>query len=289
VVHHRRHMPRRDRTRRAAPCGHRGHRHHQPARDDPGLGPRHRRTDAQRHRLAGPPHRRHLPRAAERRQRGRGDAPHRASARPLFLGHQAEVDARQSRGRARRARRGELLFGTVDSYLDLEADGRAAPCDRRDERRAHASLRHPAGLLEPRALRASRHADGNAARGAGLRRRLRHHAARPVRPGDPDPRGGGRPAGGHAGPGLFHARHGEIDLWHRVLCRSEHRATRCAKAATACSAPSPTSSTAGRPMPWKGRSSSRARSSSGCATGSRSSARPGRRRRSPRPPTRGRT
>ena len=46
--------------------GHRRDRHHQPARDHGGLGPRDRRADAPRHRLAGPPHRRRL-RAAEGR------------------------------------------------------------------------------------------------------------------------------------------------------------------------------------------------------------------------------
>ena len=40
--------------------GHRRDRHHQPARDHRGVGPRHRPRRAPRHRLAGPPHRRHL-------------------------------------------------------------------------------------------------------------------------------------------------------------------------------------------------------------------------------------
>ena len=44
----------------AASAGRRGHRHHQPARDDHRLGPRDRQADLQRHRLAGPPHRRLL-------------------------------------------------------------------------------------------------------------------------------------------------------------------------------------------------------------------------------------
>ena len=54
---------RRDRGARAgaaAPARHRRHRHHQSARDDGRLGPRDRRADLQRHRLAGPPHRRLL-------------------------------------------------------------------------------------------------------------------------------------------------------------------------------------------------------------------------------------
>ena len=45
--------------------GHRRDRHHQPARDHRGVGPRHGAGRAPRHRLAGPPHRRHLRQAKE--------------------------------------------------------------------------------------------------------------------------------------------------------------------------------------------------------------------------------
>ena len=47
----------------------------------------------------------------------------RAPARPLFLGHQAGwlLDAHE--GARERARRGELLFGTVDSYLIWKLTG----------------------------------------------------------------------------------------------------------------------------------------------------------------------
>jgi hypothetical protein len=56
------------------------------------------------------------------------------------------------------------------------------------------------------------------------------------------------------------------------------------RAATACSAPSPTSSTGARPTRSRARSSLPAPWCNGCATGSRSSARPPRPMRSPRPP-----
>ena len=46
-------------------------RHHQPARDLPGLGPAHGQAHPSRHRLAGPAHRRHVPRAEGRRATSR--------------------------------------------------------------------------------------------------------------------------------------------------------------------------------------------------------------------------
>ncbi len=77
-------------------------RHHQPARDDGGVGPRDRHADRQRDRLAGPAH------GADCATRCAppGHAPtfareDRPRARRLLLGHQAQVAARQ---RARRAR-----------------------------------------------------------------------------------------------------------------------------------------------------------------------------------------
>ena len=51
------------RRRRAAGRRHRRRRHHQPARDLPRLGPAHGQAHPPRHRLAGPAHRRHVPRA----------------------------------------------------------------------------------------------------------------------------------------------------------------------------------------------------------------------------------
>jgi hypothetical protein len=45
-----------------------------------------------------------------------GDGAHRPAARSVFLGHQAEMAARQRGGRAREGRGGRAAFGTVDSY-----------------------------------------------------------------------------------------------------------------------------------------------------------------------------
>ena len=97
-----------------------------------------------RHRLAGPPHRRALRRAARRRPRADGHRAHRPAARPLLLRHQAQVAARRTSTAPASARRGgELLFGTVDSWLIWKLTGGARPRHRRHQRRAHPALRHP--------------------------------------------------------------------------------------------------------------------------------------------------
>ena len=99
-----------------------GHRHHQPARDRGGLGPRQRRAAAPRAGVAGPPHRRPLRRAARGRPRAAGARAHRPGARPLLLGHEDRVaDPRGRGGPGARAR-----FGTIDSWLVFKLTGRHA-------------------------------------------------------------------------------------------------------------------------------------------------------------------
>ena len=79
------------------------HRHHQSARNHGHLGPRDRQADPQRHRLAGPPHRRGLRGAARARATRSAIArTHRAAARSVFLRHQNRLAARPCAGRARR-------------------------------------------------------------------------------------------------------------------------------------------------------------------------------------------
>ena len=221
VVHHRRRLPRGDREGGAGGRRHRRHRHHQPARDDAGLGPRHRPAHPQRHRLAGPPHRRDLPRP--RRSRRDGDGKDRAAARPLFLGHESQVDPRPCRRRPRPCRGRRAGLRHRRHLADLEADRWGRPCHRCHQRLPHHALRHPQGPVEQHDLRSARHPHGDAARGEGLRRRFRHGPRRSVRARNPDPRRRGRPAGGHPGAGLLHPRHAEIDLWHGMLRAAQHR------------------------------------------------------------------
>ena len=98
-----RHLPRGAEEGRRHRKGHRRDRHHQPARDHRGVGPRHRPADSSRHRLAGPPHRRHLRQAQERRPRARDLGEDRPDHRSLFLRNEGRLDPRSRPRRARRA------------------------------------------------------------------------------------------------------------------------------------------------------------------------------------------
>ena len=116
---------------------------------------------------------------------------------PYFSAHQDRLAARQREGRAGAAERGELAFGTVDSFLIWRLTGGTRPRHRRHQRLAHAALRHPhaaAGTTNcsrsstcPRAMlpEVSDCAADFGVTDAGAPRR-----------GDPDPRRRRRPAGG---------------------------------------------------------------------------------------------
>ena len=201
---------------------------------------------------------------ARPREDGRGQD--RPAARSLFLGHQDRLDPEARRRRARRGRQGRAR-GRHDRMLPAVApDRRQGACERRHQRQPHAAARHPQGRLGSRADEAAGRAGVDAADGRRLLGRARrHHGRLPGRPGA-DPRHGRRPAGGDRGPGLHQARHGQGDLRHRLLRDPQHRQHRGAFAATACSRPSPTSSTAGAPMRSKAASSSPAPPCNGCAT-----------------------
>ena len=123
--------------------GHRRDRHHQPARDHRGVGPRHRPGRASRHRLAGPPHRRHLRQTEERRPRARDLGQDRPDHRSLFLRHQSRLDPRPRarRARARRARRTDVRHRRLLSAV--AADRRQGARHRRHQRLAHAAVQHP--------------------------------------------------------------------------------------------------------------------------------------------------
>ena len=92
---------------------HRRDRHHQPARDHAAVGPRDRRagrTTRSSGRTAAPAD---LRRACAPRARRPDPRAHRPRARPLFLRHQAALDARKRRrgARGRGARRARLRHG----------------------------------------------------------------------------------------------------------------------------------------------------------------------------------
>ena len=116
---------------------HRRHRHHQPARDDAGLGPRDRQADPQRHRLAGPAHRRSSAAscATQGTSRRSPQAPACCSTpisrAPSSPGCSTMSTARASAGRGRRA-----AVRHRRQLPDLEADRRRGACHRRHQRRA---------------------------------------------------------------------------------------------------------------------------------------------------------
>ena len=102
----------------------RRHRPHQPARDHAPLGPAHRRAGLQRHRLAGPAHRRSLPRAGTGRPRERIAEKTGLRLDPYFSATKLAwiLDRVPGARAAREARRACLRHGRQLS--DLAADRR---------------------------------------------------------------------------------------------------------------------------------------------------------------------
>ena len=104
--------------------GRRG-RHRQPAGVDDRVGPRHRRARRPRHRLAGPAHRRHVPRCCR---------PRASALAPERVGHQARLSC--STWPTPTATR-DLCFGTVDTWMAWTLSGGDAARHRRHQRRRH--------------------------------------------------------------------------------------------------------------------------------------------------------
>ena len=96
---------------------HRRHRHHQSARNHAVVGPQHRPPGPSRHRLAGSPHRRHLRAAQRRRARACFAARTGLLLDPYFSGTKLAWLLQQDPEIGALAARGELAFGTVDTYL----------------------------------------------------------------------------------------------------------------------------------------------------------------------------
>ena len=217
-------------VRRGRECDRRD-RHHQPARNDDRLEPRHRRADRQRHRLAGPPHRRRLRDAEGARSRSALSRQDRPRSRRLFFRHQARLAARAHERRARRRRtwRAGLRHGRF--LADLAADrwrrSRIAQArgarHRRQQRLAHAALRHPRRRLERRVAAHARRAALAARRSASVEPRVRPHAGRSAGRLDPHRRRRRRPAERALRPGLLRRRTGQEHLRHRLLHADEHR------------------------------------------------------------------
>jgi hypothetical protein len=223
----------------------------------------------QRHRLAGPAHRRGLrpPRAEGPKPLVRAED--RPGARPLLLGTKLAWLLDRAGARGARRKRGELAFGTVDSWLAWNLSGgrlhvtdpsnasrtllfdiRSGDWD--DELLALFGIpRAAAAARRPFQRRVRR--DGAGARSAPACRSARRHGRRPaggaVRPGLPRP----GLAKNTYGTGCFllmqHRR--RPSPRNRLLPRSRGADGRCARATR-----------------WRAASSSAARWCSGCATAS---------------------
>ncbi len=136
-------------------------RHHQPARDDGGLGPAHRRAGGARHRLAGHPHRPAAGRAGRGEQRAVVRRAHRAAAGDLLRRTEAALAAGQRRrpAGAGRTRRGALRHH--GQLADLEAHRRAR--HRRHQRQPDAADEPAHPRLGPGAARRPGRPRGHAA------------------------------------------------------------------------------------------------------------------------------
>ncbi len=159
------------RTRRREGGRRRRHRHHQPARDDRGVGPRHRRAHPQRHRLAGPPDRGFL-----RCPEGQGARPgHPAEDRPgdrrLLLRQQAALDPGQRARRPGPRREGRTGLRHDRHLAGVEADRRRAARDRRQQRLADDALQHRDGRLGRRSCSSGWASRGRSSRRSGPRPR----------------------------------------------------------------------------------------------------------------------
>jgi glycerol kinase len=138
------------------------------------------------------------------------------------------------RARAR-AERGELAFGTIDSWLAWKLTGGEPAHHRRDQREPHAAARHRHGRLGRRHARTAAHpARRAAARRASSLAHGEAHAVLGGREVIADRRHRRGPAGGTVRPGLLRARHGQEHLRHRLLPADEHGREPLARP-TACS------------------------------------------------------
>jgi|GEM_PF-2771184 len=205
----------------------RGHRHHEPARDDAPLGARDGASARERDRLAGPKNRADVRRAPRGRPRGGARREDRPRPRRLFFWHEVEVAARPLAGGAcsRGEGRARLRHDRHVARLEAHEWGRAR--DRRLECKPDAALRHPhrdMGRRAPRALRRSERSPAprrlllGSDRSGGARRSGRSGGS------DRGHRGGS--AGGPLRAGLRPARPREEHLRHRLFPAPQHRGAR---------------------------------------------------------------
>ena len=199
--------------------GHRRGRRHQPARNHGALGPPHRGPDRQRHRLAGHPD-------GPVRQVALGDQDRfrEKCGLPLatyFSGPKIRWLLDNTPGAREAAKRGDVLFGTMDTWLIWNATGRHVTDVTNASRTMLmnlATLDWDEELLEvmgvPRAMLAARSASSS---------EVYAHVQRAAAARRAGGRRAGRPAGGPVRPDLFCSRRGQVHLWHRRVPAAEYR------------------------------------------------------------------
>ena len=249
-------------------------RHHQPAGDRGAVGPPDARAGGAGDRLAGPPHQRALPRAAGIGRSSRCSASAPAWSPTPISPPPSSSGCSAIRSIRRRAGRGELAAGTVESWLVAQAHRRPGARHRPHQRQPHAAVR------SPRARLASRAAPGSSAFPRELLPAIVPSAGvvgecDPIalRTSAADRRSRRRPAVGAVRPGLLRRRAGEEHLRHRRVPPGPPGRPAARSRPTACSPPRPAGRRASRPMRSRAASSWRARRCSGCVTGWGSSAR----------------
>ncbi len=168
-------------------------------------------------------------------------------------------------GARRRAERGELACGTIDSWLLWNLTGGRAHADRRHQCLAHGAVQPAYPGLGRRAAGVLRRAARPAAPGTGLRRGFRPHRSGAVRRAHHHRRYGRRSAGRHGRPGLLRAGHGQVHLRHGLLHRAQHGHRAEALAQSAAEHPGLPLRRPDPPMRWRAASSWPARQCSGCA------------------------
>ncbi len=233
-----------------------------------GVGSRHRPGHPPGHRLAGSTDGACLRSAAQGRHESLISSRTGLVLDPYFSATKIAWILDNVPGARARARKGELAFGTVDSFLLWRLTGGAVHAtDATNASRTmlldiHKGkwdkelcklLRVPVQVLPD--VRDCAADFGMTETRPCSERRFPHSRHR------------WRPAGGDDRAGLLRARHDEIHLRHRLLRAAEHRGAGRPIEKSGFSPPSPTSSMASAPMRWRGRSSSRARPCNGCGTG----------------------
>ena len=199
--------------------------HYQPAGDHYFVGPPHRRTGQQRHRVAVPPDGAHLRPTQGGRPGGDRDRENGPSDRCLFFRHQAAVAAGPYSRRPAAGRAGGAAGRHGGQLAHLEPDRRQGPCDGLLQCLPHHALQYPHPPVGRGSVCGAAGSDVAAAVSPVQQRDLRRHrtgaAGAGDTGGDPHLRQRGRPAGGAVRPGVLYHWSGQKYLRHRLLYPDE--------------------------------------------------------------------